>query len=125
MRQGALSSVGSTRRRFEDGDDNVDLTWWQLGLWGLFGGFIVDGLEFYRLVRKSKGKWPKEFSTPAQVVAELIRLISAAGLAVGLGTSGQIAGPLGAISVGAAAPLVIEKLSQELPGLPGNRDENG
>jgi hypothetical protein len=87
---------------------------WSYGGWGLLGGLIVDGLEFYSAVRANKGKVPVAWKRPGTYVAELIRVGVGGILAAATGMSGQIGGPIGALSVGAAAPLLVEKLSQGL-----------
>ena len=94
------------------------MAWWDLVFWGLFGGFIVDGLELWHQVRKNNGKWPVRCSSIAFFIAEIIRLTAGAGLAVAFGGSGQVNGPLGALAIGVAAPLIVEKLASSLPSLP-------
>ena len=94
------------------------MDWWELAGWGLFGGFIVDGLEFWRDVRRNGGAWPVYYRSLAGIVAEVIRLFAGAGLAIAFGKSGQVSGVIGAIAIGAAAPLIVEKLGQQPPFLP-------
>lgn len=100
------------------------MDWWELAGWGLFGGFIVDGLEFWRDVRRNGGAWPVYYKSLAGIVAEAIRLFAGAGLAIAFGKSGQVSGVIGAIAIGAAAPLIVEKLGQQLPLLPVSPREN-
>src|SRR5437899_10799747 len=100
------------------------MDWWELAGWGLLGGFIVDGLEFWRMVRNNGGVWPIQYRSLAFVAAELVRLLAGAGLAIAFGKSGQVTGALGAVAIGAAAPLIVEKLSQQLPSLPISSQEN-
>jgi hypothetical protein len=100
------------------------MEWWELGLWGLFGGFIVDGLEFWRLVRNNRGVWPVQYRSFASLAAEIVRLIVGAGLAIAFGKSGQVTGAIGAVAIGAAAPLIVEKLAQQVPSLPTPPEEN-
>ena len=92
--------------------------WLELALWGLLGGGIVDGLEFWREVRTNGGRCPEEFRTMAYLVAEAIRLGVGAVLAVAFGLHGQVTAPLGALAIGVAAPLIVEKMSKQLPKLP-------
>lgn len=94
------------------------MTWWYFAFWGLFGGFIVDGIDMWHQVRKNNGKWPPSCLSIAFFIAEIIRLAAGAGLAVAFGGSGQVNGPLGALAIGVAAPLIVEKLSSFLPSLP-------
>ncbi|WP_152989870.1 hypothetical protein [Frankia sp. ACN1ag] len=91
-----------------------------MALWGLFGGFAVEGLDLYAAVRRH-GRWPwqrgrsREAGPRAYLVAELVRLAIGAGLAAAAGTSGQITTPFAALAVGVAAPLVVERLSHAIP----------
>ena len=103
------------------------------GLWGLFGGFAVEGLDFWvSCVRFRMVPWkvnlptdgnalpaggPAGRSTSSEagdfwlyIAGEVIRLIIGAGLAWATASTGQISGPLGALGVGAAAPAVIGQL---------------
>jgi len=100
------------------------MEWWELGLGGLFGGFLVDGLEFWRLVRSIGGVWPVQYRSFAFVTAEIVRLIAGAGPAIAFGKSGQVTGAIGAVAIGAGAPLIVEKLAQQLPSLPTLPEEN-
>lgn len=95
-------------------------------VWGLFGGFAVEGLELYAALRH-KGRWP--WKCPAQsgtgeipeagvkgyAIAEAIRLVIGAGLAWAAASTEQIAGPLGALGVGVAAPTIIGQLAKAIP----------
>lgn len=100
------------------------MTWLIAALWGLFGGFAVEGLDLYTAVRRY-GRWPwqvkglgksaKEPSCPAYVVAEMIRLGIGSGLAWAAFANHQITGPFGAIAVGAAAPYIIGQLTKGVP----------
>jgi hypothetical protein len=100
-------------------------------LCGLFGSFAVEGLELYNSIRR-KGRWPwqinpetekpSEVGQRAYLVAELIRLLIGAGLAWACAATGQIDGPLGAVSVGAAAPFIIGEITKRIPlEPPGDR----
>ncbi|MCA1705637.1 MAG: hypothetical protein LC808_21210 [Actinobacteria bacterium] len=96
------------------------MTWIEAALWGLFGGFAVEGLDLYGAVRR-RGCWPWRAVGPREVgaagyfVAELIRLVIGSGLAWALAESGQINGPIGALAVGIAAPLIVERLTRAMP----------
>ncbi len=89
--------------------------WYVFALWGLLGGAIVDGLEFWQIVRANGGHCPRNFRTIAYGVAEVIRLGAGAALAVALGLTGQVTAPMGALAIGVAAPIIVEKLSEKLP----------
>ena len=89
------------------------------GVWGLFGGFAVSGLELQALLR-SRGRWPwqsakgepPEISRSAYLTGEIVRLLVGAGLAWAAAATGQISGPLGAVGIGAAAPFILDQLSR-------------
>lgn len=97
----------------------VDLV--QAGLWGLAGGFVVDGLEFYTAVRRYgclpwKVKGPGlEAGRVAYLIAESVRMLVGGILASGAASSGQVSGPLAAIAIGVAAPLMVERLTALIP----------
>jgi hypothetical protein len=90
------------------------------GLWGLFGGFAVEGLELYTAWRRY-GRWPwnspdsSEAGPWGYAVAEVVRLLIGAGLAWAAAATGQISGPLGALGVGAAAPTIIGQMARTIP----------
>ncbi len=66
----------------------------QVALWGLFGGFAVEGLDLYTAVRRH-GRWPwqsgkaKDAGPWAYLIAELVRLAIGGGLAAAASASGQ------------------------------------
>jgi hypothetical protein len=93
------------------------------GIWGLFGGFAVAGLDLHASLRR-RGCWPwqarkgdpdPEISPAAYLTGEIIRMIIGAGLAWAAAATGQISGPLGAVGIGAAAPFVINQFSAAVP----------
>ncbi len=92
----------------------------EVALWGLFGGFAVEGLDLYTAVRRH-GRWPWQSGKPreagpwAYLIAELVRLAIGAGLALAAGASDQITTPFAALAVGVAAPLVVERLTRAIP----------
>jgi hypothetical protein len=94
------------------------MTAWQYALWGFFGGFAVDGLEFAGAIRRV-GDWPwRQPGEPGPLplaASVVIRIVVAAGLAAAAGSTGQVSGPFGAVAVGVAAPLLIEQLAKQLP----------
>lgn len=86
-------------------------------LWGAFGSFIVEGLEFRNEVRRRAGQCPPEWKTAATALAVCVRIGSGAGLAVALYQSGQISGPLGALTVGVTMPMIVSRMSEAAAGL--------
>ncbi|MGW7528852.1 hypothetical protein [Streptomyces sp. NPDC054783] len=99
------------------------MTGLEAGLWGLFGGFAVEGLDFVDAVhRLRRVPWRASPDDPlpeagpwAFAVAEIIRLVVGAGLAWAATDTHQVSGPLGALAIGAAAPMVLGQLSRALP----------
>jgi hypothetical protein len=87
----------------------------EYALWGMFGGFAVEGLEFAAAIRRT-GTWPwllrGEPGPVALLVSVVIRLAVGAGLAVACGTTGQVNGPFGALAVGIAAPVLVERIAR-------------
>jgi hypothetical protein len=98
----------------------------EAALWGLFGGFAVEGLDLYVAVRR-RGCWPwqtgktgnpgkpREAGPLAYVVAEVIRLLVGGGIAWAAATSGQVSTPVAALAVGIATPLLVERLTRFVP----------
>ena len=95
------------------------MTWMQVALWGLFGGFAVEGLDLYGAVRRGCWPWrargPREVGAFGYCVAELIRLGIGSGLACALAESRQITTAVGAVAVGVAAPFIVERLTRAIP----------
>lgn len=98
----------------------LTMLWVEAALWGLSGGFAVEGLDLYGAVRR-RGCWPWRARGPREVgpvgyfVAELIRLVIGSILASALAESSQINTAFGALAVGVAAPLIVERLTQAIP----------
>jgi hypothetical protein len=96
------------------------MTWIEAALWGLGGGFAVEGLDLYGALRR-RGCWPWRVRGPREVgavgyfVAELIRLVIGGVLAAALAESNQITTAFGALAVGVAAPLIVERLTRVIP----------
>jgi hypothetical protein len=96
------------------------MTWIEAALWGLGGGFAVEGLDLYGAVRR-RGCWPWRARGPREVgaigyfVAELVRLVIGSVLASALAESSQITTAFGALAVGVAAPLIVERLARAIP----------
>lgn len=85
-------------------------------LWGVLGGFSVEGLQFSGAIRRVGG-WPwRKRGEPGLwpfVVSVVIRLAIGGGLAAACAAGGQLAGPFAAVAVGIAAPYIVEQLAQQ------------
>jgi len=96
------------------------MSWIDAALWGVFGSFAVEGLDLYAALRR-RGCWPWQVRGPREVgalgyfVAELVRLVIGGGLAWALAESEQLTTPVGALAVGVAAPLIVERLIRSVP----------
>lgn len=98
------------------------MAWWQAALWALAGGFVVEGLEFVALLRRHR-KWPWQVDAEATgstaagplgyFIAEIVRL--AAGGILGAALAAQVTGPLPAVAIGAAAPVIAGHLTAYVP----------
>lgn len=91
------------------------LPWWVYFAWGLVGGFIIDGMEYVRVIRANDGQLPAKMRTPWAFASVMIRLAIGGLLAALFGLSGQAPTPLSAAIVGIAAPTILEKLAQTVP----------
>jgi len=94
------------------------MVWWQYAMWGAFGGFAVEAVQFYGAIRRT-GAWPWNSPgepSPGPLTASIIiRVGLGLGLAVAAGATDQIAGPIGAITVGVAAPFIVEQMVRQVP----------
>lgn len=96
------------------------MMWIEAALWGLGGGFAVEGLDLYGAVRR-EGCWPWRVRGPREVgavgylLAEVIRLVIGGILASALAESSQITTAFSALAVGVAAPLIVERLTRAIP----------
>lgn len=79
------------------------------------GAAFIEALDLYGAIRRIKGyPWKFEGEVPfgPYLLSIVIRLGVGAGLAVALASSGQIAGPIGGLAAGVAAPKIIEQLAR-------------
>lgn len=94
------------------------MTWWEYVLWGAFGGLAVEAIQFHGAIQRVKD-WPwrteGESSAPLLLVSVVIRVGLGLGLALAAGQTGQVGGPIGAVAVGVAAPLLFEQMARQVP----------
>lgn len=91
------------------------MEWWIALLWGLAGAGFIEGLDLYSAIRRVKGyPWTIKGEVPfgPYLLSVFIRLAVGAGLAAALGASQQVAGPVGAVAAGVAAPKILEQLAR-------------
>jgi hypothetical protein len=95
-----------------------------LAMWaalrGLAGGMCVEALELYACIRrKSDWSWRYPINQNSGPVTYLLSVAIRAGIgavvAAAGAASGQVGGAFGALALGIAAPLVIEKLARTVP----------
>ncbi|MGW2873127.1 hypothetical protein DR950_01755 [Kitasatospora xanthocidica] len=100
---------------------------WQAGLWGLLGSGLIEGWDLYAAIHAARGfPWKRRdrLKLLPYLVAVAIRLGVGAALAAVYAASGQIAGAIGAVTVGIAAPKILEQLARRAPAaveVPGTR----
>lgn len=91
---------------------------WEFAAWGAFGGFALEAIQFYGAIRRT-GDWPwRTKGEPGPLpllVSVLIRVGLGLGLAWAAAETNQINGPIAAIAVGVAAPLIIEQMAKRIP----------
>src|SRR5262249_49784596 len=113
---------------FHSPEDTVAMalmSWWALAAWGFIGGFVAEGLPLWRMVQQNNGIWLPRYRTRDFFIAEALRLLIGAILGVAVGESGQVTGAIGALGVGIAAPAIIDKLSEQSPGIAiSHREDN-
>lgn len=89
---------------------------WAYALWGLFGGFAVEGLEFAGAIRRT-GNFPwREEGEPDLApfaVSVIVRLAISAGLSTAVAASNQVSGAFGAVTIGAGAPLIFQQIVRQ------------
>jgi hypothetical protein len=90
----------------------------ECAIWGLFGAAAVEGLEWRAITLRTKA-WPWKWRDQRwpYLTSVAIRLVIGAGLAAAAGGSNR----MGAVAIGVAAPLIIEKLAANFPvGMPAD-----
>ncbi|MEV4364621.1 hypothetical protein [Nonomuraea sp. NPDC049625] len=92
---------------------------WMFALWGLGGGLAIEALDFIKAVRRVGHGWPWRYpygpGGGPYLVSVLGRAAASAVVAGAAGASVNGMTPLIALALGAAAPLILEKLSQQIP----------
>lgn len=85
-------------------------------LWGLLGAALIEGLDLYTAIHTSDG-WPwKKKGEPTlapYLVALAIRLGVGTDLTAAFAASHQVAGALAAVTVGIAAPKILQQLARQ------------
>ncbi|MFH9355045.1 hypothetical protein [Kitasatospora sp. NPDC017646] len=91
---------------------------WQACLWGLLGSALIEGWDLYTAIHSAGGfPWKKrgKIRLAPYLVAVVIRVGVGAALAAVYSASNQIEGPLAAVTVGIAAPKILEQLARNRP----------
>nr|WSX75134.1 hypothetical protein OH826_15290 [Streptomyces sp. NBC_00899] len=90
---------------------------WQACLWGLLGAGLVEVRALWAAFQPSRTpRWPwRDGRGRSQVSGYAVAVVCRFGMATGLdavyAAAHQIAGPLGAVTMGVAAPLVIQQMA--------------
>lgn len=94
------------------------MTWWQACLWGVLGAGLVEAVEMWQLYHtEGRFPWTKDGEPQAKpyLVAFSLRLFMAGGINAAYASSGQVAGPLAAVTLGITAPLIIQWIADTRP----------
>ncbi|MEV7325659.1 hypothetical protein [Streptomyces sp. NPDC093970] len=95
------------------------MAWWQACLWGVLGAGLIEATEMWQLYR-SQGHFPWLKDEKPQykpyLIAVFLRFFMAGGLNSAYAASNQVAGPVAALTLGIAAPLIIQHITD--PGSP-------
>src|SRR5271154_5565738 len=100
------------------------IKWWEFGLWGVCGGAAVLAIEFWGLMREKEGKLPARFKRFPYWIGEFCRILVGGVLAIALGQASQVTVPIGALTVGVAAPLILSRLGEYVPRMPNGSAAN-
>lgn len=91
---------------------------WQACLWGLAGVGLVEAYLMWGAVSSSAGpRWPwvnddGHRKVGFYVVAFACRCVMGVGLDAVYAATHQVSGPLGAVTLGIAAPLIIKQMAE-------------
>ncbi len=86
------------------------MNWALAAILGIAGAVAHDVFELATLSRNRRHTFSEEWTSPAFMVASAIRVAAGGVLAGVLGGIGEV-GALGAILVGALAPLMVQRLA--------------
>ena len=89
--------------------------WFNYFTLGLLGGVMVDAVEFVRLVQASRGAVPRRYKRWGTWLGALVRFPTGGALASVFYVSHQVETPPAAVTVGATAPIIIERMSGKPP----------
>ena len=94
--------------------------WLEAAAWGAFGGFAMEALDYITAVRRHhRVPWqkilPGDPGPTAHAIATVLRLIVGAGVAAAAARTTPSVSPWLAFGLGAAAPVVLEKLTTLIP----------
>jgi hypothetical protein len=87
---------------------------WQYALWGLVGAAVNRALVYLEETNRAKG-WPWQFpygpGAGPYLVSVVLHCGIAAGVTAGAAAAGYIGNAVVALGIGAAAPVVVKKIS--------------
>jgi hypothetical protein len=97
------------------------MAWWVAGAWGLVGSLVAEALSLYGMMRpttESKGRWQWPWHDPRDrpivICAVGLRTVVGTGFAAAAGAGGVATTAFAAFVFGAAAPLIIAKLFDQV-----------
>ncbi|MGQ0574416.1 MAG: hypothetical protein ACT4RN_09450 [Pseudonocardia sp.] len=101
------------------------MVWWAAALWGLLGAGLVEAFDLYPEVRRrralpwrergSRRRDPARPSARIYTLASSLRMVMGTGVAAAAGASNMITIPPVAVTVGIAAPLIIDRMTKQMP----------
>src|SRR5262245_39818781 len=94
------------------------MVWWHALLWGVFGSFAVEALDFQTFARSTRRRRQLTLGVIDRAylsISVVFRIALGGGVALAAFQSGQLVGPLAAVGMGAAAPLMLAQLSKVVP----------
>jgi hypothetical protein len=94
--------------------------WFEAAAWGTFGGFAMEALDFITAVRRHRRvPWrkliPEDPGPAIHAVTSVLRLTVGAGVAAAASRTSPSVSAWLALGLGAAAPVILEKLTALIP----------
>ena len=82
---------------------------------GTIGGVLVDGMELVNAIRSAHGRVPRIYTRWGYWLSEAVRLAIGGTLTAIMYASHQVDTPMTAVTIGVAAPIIIERLTKAPP----------
>ena len=79
---------------------------------GTLGGLLVDGMELVNAIRDADGEVPRRYRRWGTWIGEVFRLVIGGVLTSVMYASRQVDTPITAVTIGIAAPIIIERFTK-------------